>query len=96
MYDNESSTDFRSNELQERNDPPIKVGEWIWSLILVGIPLIGFAMLLIWGFDSNVNKNKSNWAKAQLILMVIAAVLYGLFFAVFGVAMMTALSEMNF
>jgi hypothetical protein len=78
------------------NNKPVSIGEWIWSLILVGLPLINIVVLLIWVFDSNTNRCKSNWAKAQLILMIIGLVFTGLFWGVFGVAMLSVLQEMNF
>ena len=56
----------------------ISTGDWIISLILSYIPIIGFIMLLIWAFSSNTPPSKANWAKAQLI---IAVALIGLVFA---------------
>ena len=54
----------------------ISTGEWIVSLILSYIPLIGLIMLLVWAFGGGTSPTKANWAKAQLI---IAAAIFGLF-----------------
>ena len=54
----------------------ISTGEWIVSLILCYIPLIGLIMLLVWAFGGGTSPTKANWAKAQLI---IAAAIFGLF-----------------
>ena len=54
----------------------ISTGEWIVSLILSYIPLIGLIMLLVWAFGGSTSPTKANWAKAQLI---IAAAIFGLF-----------------
>lgn len=56
----------------------ISTGEWIVSLILCYIPLIGLIMLLVWAFGGSTSPTKANWAKAQLI---IAAAIFGLFIA---------------
>ena len=56
----------------------ISTGEWIVSLILSYIPLIGLIMLLVWAFGGSTSPTKANWAKAQLI---IAAAIFGLFIA---------------
>ena len=59
---------------EDRNE--ISTGEWIVSLILSYIPLIGLIMLLVWAFGGGTSPTKANWAKAQLI---IAAAIFGLF-----------------
>ena len=42
----------------------ISTGEWIVSLILSYIPLIGLIMLLVWAFGGGTSPTKANWAKA--------------------------------
>ena len=54
----------------------ISTGEWIVSLILSYIPLIGLIMLLVWAFGGGTSPTKANWAKAQLFIVV----------AIFGLA----------
>jgi uncharacterized membrane-anchored protein len=54
----------------------ISIGEWIVTLILTAIPLVGFIMLLVWAFGSNTPTTKANWAKAALIMMVVGIVLW--------------------
>ena len=63
------------------NDAPLSVGNYIGMMILSAIPIVGFILILVWGFGSNVNQNKKNWARAMLILMIIGIVLYILFAA---------------
>ena len=58
----------------------ISTGEWIVSLILSYIPLIGLIMLLVWAFGGGTSPTKANWAKAQLILAVSLLVLAAVFF----------------
>ncbi len=56
--------------------PAVKTGEWMLSMFLLGIPLIGFIMLLVWAFSSDTNPSKSSWAKATLIWGIIATVVW--------------------
>ena len=65
------------NELPPNN--PISVGEWVITTIILAIPIIGFIMLFIWGFGSNTQPSKANWAKATLIMIGISIVLSFLF-----------------
>ena len=65
------------NESQQYN--PISVGEWIITTIILAIPIVGFIMLFVWGFGSNTQPSKANWAKATLIMMGIGIVLSFLF-----------------
>ena len=59
---------------------PISVGEWVITIIIIAIPIVGFIMLFIWGFGSNTQPSKANWAKAALIMIGISIVLSFLFF----------------
>jgi hypothetical protein len=59
----------------------MSVGNWIITMIVTAIPLVGFIMLFVWAFGSGTNLSKQNWAKAALIFYAIIIVLYFLFFA---------------
>lgn len=66
---------------------PVKVGEWVWTVLIASIPLVGLIMLFVWAFSEAENPSKANWAKAMLLWMLIGCVLVGLimllFFSVF-------------
>lgn len=66
-------------ELNTKNQSPVSIGNWIITLILTSIPLVGFIMLLVWAFGNNTPVSKSNYAKATLIMMVIGLILVILF-----------------
>ncbi|MBK6263494.1 hypothetical protein JKA74_00490 [Marivirga sp. S37H4] len=76
----------------QKNTTPLSTKDWLITLIITAIPLIGFIMLLVWAFSSDTNVNKANWAKAALLLMVIFFVLGILFSLVFGVGMFALLN----
>lgn len=77
-----------SQKSQSSNNEPLSIGNYIVMMILMIIPIVGFVMLLIWAFGSNVNKNKKNWAIATLIMGVVFFAMTMLFSSVIG-AMMT-------
>ncbi|ELR71032.1 hypothetical protein C900_03162 [Fulvivirga imtechensis AK7] len=52
-------------------------------------------MLFVWGFGSDTNVNKANWAKATLIWMAIFIGLYILIAVVFGAAILSGLGGYN-
>ena len=65
---------------------PLTVGDWIITSIIFAIPIVGFVMLFVWGFGSNTQPSKANWAKATLIVIGISFVIVFLFFSsIFGV-----------
>ncbi len=70
-----------------KKQEPISVGDWLLTLIVTAIPLVGFIMLFVWAFSSSTHPSKASWAKAALILAAIAIILYAIFFAIFGSAM---------
>ena len=49
--------------------------DWMITILITAIPLVGFIMLFVWAFGSNENPSKSNWAKATLIWTAISIVL---------------------
>lgn len=53
----------------------VTLGDWIVTILLQCIPIVNIIMLFIWAFSKKTNKNKSNYAKAQLIFVLIAFVI---------------------
>ena len=49
--------------------------DWVITLLISFIPVVGFVMLFVWAFGANENPNKANWAKAMLIWYAIGCVL---------------------
>ena len=56
-------------------DPNVSTGDWVLTLILSGIPIVGFILLLVWAFGGGAKISKRNYARATLILMIIGFVL---------------------
>jgi hypothetical protein len=59
----------------EKSASVMKMGEWVLSIIISCIPLVGIIMLFVWAFSGDVNANKKNWAKAMLVIQLIGIVL---------------------
>ena len=67
---------------------PMSISDWLITYLIMIVPIVNIVMLFIWGFGSNTNLSKANWAKASLIWMVILFVLY---IIVFGIILMVSL-----
>ena len=68
--------------MENQETTVMSVKDWVITILIAAIPLVGFIMLFVWGFGSGTNPNKANWATAALIWFAIFTVLY----VVFGVA----------
>jgi hypothetical protein len=68
----------------EYQKPPQSLGDWIINVLITKIPLIGFIMLIVLAVDKNTELNKANWAKAELIVTLIALVIGLLIMAIVG------------
>ena len=53
----------------------VSVGDWMLTLFLLAIPLVGLIMLFVWAFGGGTPASKANFAKAALIW---AAIIIGL------------------
>jgi heme/copper-type cytochrome/quinol oxidase subunit 2 len=73
-----------------QNQGVVTLGDWLITLLIAAIPIVGLIMLFVWGFGSNTNVNKANWAKATLIWVAVIVVLNLLVFLIIGVAFLTS------
>ena len=81
--------------VSQSNAEPMSVKDWIITLLITYIPLVGLIMLLVWAFDSSTHPNKKNFAKASLIWMLIWIVVALIFFALFASMMMGVMGNME-
>ena len=55
-----------------RQNTDMSVGDWVGTLILSAIPIVGFICLIVWAVSSSPEKrSRKNWAIAQFILTLI-------------------------
>lgn len=53
----------------------MSVKDWMITILVAAIPVVGLVMLFVWAFSSGENPTRSNWAKASLIWAAIGMVL---------------------
>jgi len=70
--------------IETTNQQPLSVKDWLVTLLLLAIPIVGIVLLFVYAFGSNENVNRQNWAKAQLIMLAIVMVLVIFFLLLFG------------
>ena len=54
----------------------VTFGEWLLTLFLAAIPLVGIILLFVWAFGTSAKPSKANWAKAGLAWAAIVFVAY--------------------
>lgn len=83
------------NNAPDPDELPMTMGEWLLTIILSCIPCVGLVMMLIWAFGGSGNVNRRNYARAMLILQVVAFVLYMLLVMTMGATMYSYLGRMG-
>jgi ABC-type molybdate transport system permease subunit len=82
LFFTEVKLNYHNIKLNTMNEQkPMSVGDWVITLLLTAIPLVGFILLIVWAFSSDTHPSKQNWAKAYLIFMVAGLIIAGLFFS---------------
>lgn len=79
-----------------REQEVVKTGDWVLTMFISALPLVGLIMLFVWGFGSGNNQNKANWAKAVLIwyaVIIGVSILIGL---LFGAAIISGMGSNSF
>ncbi len=70
--------------------PVMSLKDWVVTMLITFIPMVGFVMLFVWGFSDSANPNKKNWARAALIMLAVTTVLYFIIFVLIFGTMMAA------
>jgi uncharacterized membrane protein YdbT with pleckstrin-like domain len=77
--------------------PVMSIKDWMITILITAIPIVGFIMLFVWGFGGgSVNPNKQNWAKATLLWFVIIIALYLIVFMLYGAAFLSNYKDFDF
>lgn len=74
---------------------PITTGGFIGIMLLMMLPIVNFILLLVWACGGCRKVNKTNFARAMLIIMLISAVLSGIIFLIFGSMFGSGLSDIT-
>lgn len=70
--------------VETRENAPVSLGDWLITLIVLAIPIVGIVMMFVWGFSDNTHPSKRNYCRAVLILALIMLVFWFLIFATIG------------
>lgn len=73
-------------QIAERESAPISLGDWMITMLILCIPLVGIIMLFVWGFADGTHPSKRNFCRAYLIWMLIGIVIFVLFLIMGGMA----------
>lgn len=70
-----------ASEAEQDKEPVIPFGNWMITLLLPLIPMIGplvyIVMLFVWAFGKTGSRTKRNWSRAQLIMLVVSMIMLG-------------------
>ena len=76
-------------DVNKDNEKVVSTGEWVASKFILLIPIVNIIFLFIWAFNKEENKNKSNWAKATLIVYILRIFIYAFIILMFFSFFMT-------
>mgnify|MGYP001202749524 CR=1 FL=1 len=76
-------------DANKENEKVVSTGEWVASKFILLIPIVNIIFLFIWAFNKEENKNKSNWAKATLIVYILRIFIYAFIILMFFSFFMT-------
>lgn len=82
-YGNNSYQLYQPSQLDL--EEPVKMSEWLISLLLMMVPCVNIVMMFVWAFSKTEKKSKSNFFKAELIMVGVVFALY-LILLIFAVA----------
>ena len=67
--------------------------DWFVTVLVTMIFPVGVVMLLVWIFNPTTNENKSNYAKAVLIIYGILFTVYVGYLVIFGIAIISSMTS---
>ena len=70
--------------IMETRGRVISVREWIWTLLVLWIPLVNIGFLIYWTFSGKANYNKKNYAIANWVIIAVEILLGVLYLIIFG------------
>ena len=93
-YNNNYSTSNNGYNQEPMMDySPMEVKDWVITLLISFIPCANFIMLIVWAVSKTGNINRKNYAKAQLIMMVIGIAFSLIMTILFGASLVGILSN---
>ena len=78
----QSTSKNKGIQKTDREYQPMSISDWLVTYLIMLIPLVNLIMIFVWGFGSNTQPSKANWAKASLIWFSILIIVYVLFLGI--------------
>lgn len=75
---------------QAQTDQTVSVKEWLLTMLVTMIPIVGIVMVFVWAFGDSTKKSKSNFFKAYLVwllILVAISIVIGILVAALGVSL---------
>jgi len=66
--------------MEERNNKPMTLKDWLIFYLIMMIPIVNIVMLIVWASKKNVNRSKKTYCQAALIIGVVVGIAYFLIF----------------
>jgi len=83
------------SDISHANDQTVSLGDWILTMFLSGIPVVGIIMIFVWAFGGGAKASKQNFARAFLIFALISIVIGIISSILFGTIFAAALTSMS-
>ncbi|MFY8215611.1 MAG: hypothetical protein ACOVMP_03315 [Chthoniobacterales bacterium] len=61
--------------MSEIETKPVTVGNWIFTIVLLAIPVVNVVLLFVWAMSSSTHPSKKSYAQAVLIVGVVGIIL---------------------
>lgn len=74
----------------------VSFGDWMLTILLSAIPCVNLIMLFVWAFSGNTKKSKSNWAKANLVYLLISVVISIIVGVIAGIAGASLMNQLYY
>lgn len=89
-YNQGYNQNYNMNYNQGMDTTPLTMGQWVLTILAACIPCAGTILYLVWAFSKTGNINRRNYCRAALIIEAVVLLLYIIFAAVFGAALVGA------
>ncbi|HBD65203.1 MAG TPA: hypothetical protein DC038_12310 [Clostridiales bacterium] len=70
------------NSFKPKSDEVVSIKEWLITILILSIPIVNIVMIFVWAFGSGTKTSKSNYFKANLIIVVISFFIFILLYAI--------------
>ena len=94
LGNNQQPQDINISSQSQQSNDVVSVGKYLLYIILFSIPIVGFIMLIIKALDKK-EKNISNFAKAQLIIVLASIILCVIMFFIAGATIASYITNQN-